>query len=340
MQTVKKIALTAGEPAGIGPDIIAQFATSTSPHQRIVFTDPELLFSRAKNIGIDLILNEFDSAKAAYPQQANELDYVAIPLSDTVIAGTLDSANANHVLNSIKTATEYCLAGKTDALVTGPIQKSIINDSGLHVHGHFSGHTEYLAELANTQQVVMMLTSENLRVALATTHLPLRDVHLHITQESLTKTLQILHHDMVQRYGITQPRIAVCGLNPHAGEAGHLGDEEINIIEPVIESLCKQGMHLTGPWSADTLFTPNRLSEYDVVLSMYHDQGLPVLKHQGFGNAINVTLGLPFIRTSVDHGTALSLAGTNRASCSSLFAAFNEACSMTLAQTRQEPACV
>jgi len=340
MQAIKKIALTVGEPAGIGPEIIAKFSQTPSTHQRIVFSDPELLYARAKNIGISLVLNEFDSTKPARHQQANELDYVPIPLPATVVAGTLESANASHVLNTIKAATTFCLAGKVDALVTGPIQKSVINDSGQYDHGHFSGHTEYLAELSDKQHVVMMLTSKNLRVALATTHLPLRDVHLHITQAQLTQTIKILHHDMVHRYGIPEPRIAVCGLNPHAGEAGHLGDEEITIIEPVINTLVTQGIQLTGPWSADTLFTPDRLGEYDVVLSMYHDQGLPVLKHQGFGDAINVTLGLPFIRTSVDHGTALELAGTNQANCNSLLAAFNEACTMALAQTVQEAACV
>ena len=336
MPAIKQIAITCGEPAGVGPDIIARFAGQASEHQRIVFSDPGLLATRAKNLGINLTLKAFNPAQAPRSQQANELDYVPVALARPVVAGQPDPANAGYVLNSIKTAAQYAMAGKVDALVTGPVQKSVINDSGIA----FSGHTEYLAELANRQQVVMMLACDTLRVALVTTHLPLKAVAQHITRDRLTQVIRVLHHDMRTRYHIDPPRIAVCGLNPHAGEDGHLGDEEIMIIEPIIRLLRNEGMQLSGPWSADTLFTPDRLDDYDVVLGMYHDQCLPVLKHIGFGNAVNITLGLPFIRTSVDHGTALALAGTAKASTGSLMMAFHEAVNMAQNRAGQEAACV
>ncbi len=332
---ITRIALTAGEPAGIGADIIVQFAQTPSLHERIVFTDPDLLTQRAEQLGLTLNLYAFDAGTPARPQQAGELAYVAIKLARPVVAGTLYVDNAQFVLQTINAAVQACLQNDCMALVTGPIQKSVINDSGIK----FTGHTEYLAALTQKSQVVMMLTTPLLRVALVTTHLPLAKVSAHITRQRLTRVLEILHHDLQTRYKISNPRIAVCGLNPHAGESGHIGREEVDIIEPVIHKFKAQGMQLSGPWSADTLFTPNRLSEYDAVLSMFHDQGLPVLKHIGFGNAINVTLGLPFIRTSVDHGTALDLAGTGKASADSLFAAFDEACNMAINQLQKDNLC-
>jgi 4-hydroxythreonine-4-phosphate dehydrogenase len=234
-----------------------------------------------------------------------------------VCAGQLDAANAPYVMATLKRAVAGCLDGEFDALVTGPVHKGIINDAGIA----FTGHTEFLAQLAGVEHVVMMLTASNLRVALATTHLPLNQVSAHITPALLREVLRILDRDLRERFGLAQPRILVCGLNPHAGESGHLGREEIEVIAPVIAELREGGLHLRGPLPADTAFTPRQLEDADAVLAMYHDQGLPVLKYAGFGEAVNVTLGLPFIRTSVDHGTALELAGSGRADPGSLLAA-------------------
>jgi len=238
-------------------------------------------------------------------------------------AGILDSRNAPYVLQCLRLATEGCLKGDYAALVTGPVHKGIINDAGIP----FSGHTEFLAELSNSYPV-MMLTCPGLRVALATTHLPLRDVSDAITPELLLQVIQILHADLQAKFQINDPKILVCGLNPHAGESGHLGTEEMNIIAPVLETLRQQGLQLLGPLPADTLFTPRYLDQADVILAMYHDQGLPVLKHKGFGHAVNITLGLPFVRTSVDHGTALELAGSGKAGVGSLLAAIHQAAQM------------
>jgi len=232
------------------------------------------------------------------------------------------------VLETLTQAGNACLKGDFDALVTGPIQKSVINDAGVA----FSGHTEFLAELSATPRVVMMLAAGKLRVALATTHLPLRDVSDQISHQLLDEVISILHHDLMTKFGLPEPRIIVCGLNPHAGEGGHLDSEEIDIIEPALNALWKRGMHLTGPLPADTAFVPRQLEQADAVLAMYHDQGLPVLKHAGFGKAVNITLGLPFIRTSVDHGTALSLAGTGKIDTGSLFEALQMAIAMASAQ--------
>lgn len=332
---INRIAITAGEPAGIGPDILLQFAQTPSSHERVVFADPDLLGERARKFGLALTLYEFDSESKPKKQAAGELAIVPVALAEKSQPGILSVTNARYVLQTINAAVQACLQGDCMALVTGPIQKSVINDCGIP----FTGHTEYLAALTQQDEVVMMLTTRSLRVALATTHLPLSEVSSHITRPRLARIIEILHHAMQTSYNLAQPHIAVCGLNPHAGEAGHLGSEEINIIEPVLKKYKAQGMELSGPWSADTLFTPDRLSGYDVVLSMYHDQGLPVLKHIGFGNAINVTLGLPFVRTSVDHGTALELAGSGKANPNSLYAAFTEACNIVNSQLRMDTLC-
>jgi 4-hydroxythreonine-4-phosphate dehydrogenase len=240
--------------------------------------------------------------------------------------------NAHYVLNTLQLAAKGCMRGEFDALVTGPLQKSVINDAGIS----FTGHTEYLADLSNCPRVVMMLATDTLRVALATTHLPLRDVSTQITRELLTEVLQILQHDLQTKFNIAHPRIIVCGLNPHAGEGGHLGSEEIEIIEPALESLRDKGLNLIGPLPADTAFVPRNLEQADAVLAMYHDQGLPVLKHSGFGRAVNITLGLPFIRTSVDHGTALDLAGSGKIDTGSLQQALKMAISMASSKHMQQ----
>lgn len=319
------IAITPGEPSGIGPDLLIQLAAKTPLSRFVVIADPVVLKQRAKMLGIPLDIHIYDAASANLEDQTSTLTVFPISCRSEVKAGELDTANADYVLETIKTGTLGCLHGEFSALVTAPIHKGIINDAGLA----FTGHTEYLAELTQAPLPVMMLATEGLRVALATTHLPLSEVSQAITQDSLTEVIEILHHDMQTKFGITHPRILVCGLNPHAGEGGHLGTEEIETIEPVLHSLRDKGMDLVGPLPADTLFTPRYLENADAVLAMYHDQGLPVLKHVGFGNAINITLGLPIIRTSVDHGTALDLAGTGKADTGSLLAAINLAKQLT-----------
>jgi 4-hydroxythreonine-4-phosphate dehydrogenase len=262
------------------------------------------------------------------PHRQKQLAVIPVKLNHPVIAGKLNPDNADYVLQTLKLAGNACLRGEFDALVTGPVQKSVINDAGIA----FTGHTEFLAELSNTPRVVMMLATNTLRVALATTHIPLRDISAQISRELLTEVIEILHHDLRTKFGLLHPRIIVCGLNPHAGEGGHLGMEEIEIIEPALSTLREKGLHLIGPLPADTAFVPRELGQADAVLAMYHDQGLPVLKHSGFGNAVNITLGLPFIRTSVDHGTALSLAGTGNIDAGSLQHALAMAISMAHTQ--------
>lgn len=298
-----RIAITAGEPAGIGPDIILMLLQEQQWPQTelIVIADPDMLHQRARQLGIEVRGCTIQPVACAAP----------------VETGVLNPANADYVLATLRQATAGCLNGEFAAMVTAPLHKGVINDAGIP----FTGHTEYLAELTNTPLPVMMLAADNLRVALATTHVPLHAVSSLITQELLEQVFDILHRDMQQKFGIPNPHILVCGLNPHAGEGGHLGTEELDIIIPVIQRLQQQGMNLTGPLPADTLFTPRNLQGADAVLAMYHDQGLPVLKHAGFGKAINITLGLPIIRTSVDHGTALHLAGTGKAETGSLKAA-------------------
>lgn len=321
---VKRIAITPGEPAGIGPDLCIALAQSPpADTQLVVVADEEMLRQRAEDLNVPLTLKPFDSEIRA--SQSGELFIVQIqPAADT-IPGTADPANAGYVLKTLDRATDLALQGKVDALVTGPVNKAMINEGGFT----FSGHTEYLAELCDTDLTVMMLATEGLRVALATTHLPLIEVPDAITKDSLEKVIRILHTDLQSKFGIASPRILVCGLNPHAGEGGHLGHEEIDVITPVMEMLQKENMNLSGPLPADTLFTNKYLNNCDAVLSMYHDQGLPVLKFKGFGNASNITLGLPIIRTSVDHGTALDLAGTGHADTGSLYNAIETAIFMS-----------
>ncbi len=311
---VPRLALTPGEPAGIGPDLCVLLAQRAPMADIVAIADPAVLRSRAAQLGLPLDIVEYSAAEARTPVAAGSLKVLPVQLAKPVDAGRLDPANAGYVLDTLATAATACLNGEFDALVTGPVHKGVINDAGYP----FSGHTEFLAGFCGAAQPVMMLETDGLRVALVTTHVRLRDVCAAITQPRLESVLTVLHDDLTQRFGIRRPRILVCGLNPHAGEDGHLGDEEITVIQPVIQRLRAAGMELAGPLPADTLFTPKYLAQCDAVLSMYHDQGLPVLKHLGFGNAVNITLGLPFVRTSVDHGTALELAGTRRAGVSSL----------------------
>jgi len=320
------IAVTPGEPAGIGPDLVITLAQDEQPCRLVAVADPELLHERAHRLGIGLSLEPW-SGQAHRP---GHLAVVPLQRAAPTRPGALDPANAAYVLDTIRRAAEGCLGGEFDALVTGPIQKSVINDAGIP----FTGHTEFLAAVAGVERVVMLLAAGSLRVALATTHLPLREVSDHITIPLLFEVLEILHRELCRRFAIERPRIGVCGLNPHAGEAGHLGREEIDIIIPVLDELHQRGWLLDGPLPADTIFVPDRLATLDAVLAMYHDQGLPVLKHVGFGHAVNVTLGLPFIRTSVDHGTALDLAATGKASGGSLAAAVKMAMAMATNERR------
>ena len=328
--TCRAVALTAGEPAGIGPDLCLMLASQPCDHQRVVIADPELLFSRANQLGLTVSLTPFDPQSPPRPQAAGELSFLPLPLAAPCIAGELNPSNAGYVLESLRLAGNGCLQGQFAAVVTAPVHKGVINDAGVP----FSGHTESFADLTNTPLVVMMLACPGLRVALATTHLPLRAVADAISAPLLEQVLTILHADLQNKFGIPVPRILVCGLNPHAGEGGHMGHEEIDVIIPVLQRLRGQGMQLEGPLPADTLFTPKHLDQADAVLAMYHDQGLPVLKHKGFGNDVNITLGLPIIRTSVDHGTALDLAGTGRADPGSLRVALDTAISMINAGAR------
>lgn len=309
------IALTAGEPAGIGPDLCVRLAGQPLPARIVVVADRELLAQRAAQLGLTVKLVEFDAR--ALPPTGPSLAVHHVPLATAVAAGELDRANSPYVLETLRVAAEGCMGGMYAAMVTAPVHKAVINDAGVA----FTGHTEFLAEHTGTPRVVMMLVGGGMRVALATTHLALRDVPAAITRESLEATLNILVEDLKRRFGLARPRVLVAGLNPHAGESGHLGREEIEVITPVLEALRAAGHDVVGPLPADTLFNPERLAHADAVLAMYHDQGLPVLKHASFGAGVNVTLGLPIIRTSVDHGTALDLAGTGRADAGSLRAA-------------------
>lgn len=322
--TVPRLALTPGEPAGIGPDLCVQLAQQAQTCELVAVASGELLQQRAAQLGLPLRLRPFAAAQQATPSEAGELSILPHQPATPIEAGKLNPDNAHYVLQTLRSAANGCLDGSFDALVTGPVHKGVINDAGIP----FTGHTEFLAGLSNTPRVVMMLATEGLRVALATTHLPLADVSRTITRPLLEQVIRILHHDLQQRFAIAMPRIIVCGLNPHAGEGGHLGREEIEIIAPLLQQLREEGMQLLGPLPADTAFTPQHLQQADAILAMYHDQGLPVLKHIGFGHAANITLGLPFIRTSVDHGTALELAGSGMADMGSLQYAIDTALQM------------
>ena len=312
------IAITCGEPAGIGPDLCVLLAERKVQAHLVFLGDRGLLAARAALLGRRIESVDFDAEKLSRKRSAS-ISILHHPLADAVMPGKLNVSNSRYVLATLGTATRGTLNRDFDAVVTAPIHKGIINDAGIS----FSGHTEFFAERTKTEQVVMMLVGGGLRVALATTHLPLKDVALAITTDGLERTLTILHRDLQKRFGIAAPRILVAGLNPHAGESGYLGREEIDIIEPVVQHLRNQGMNLSGPLPADTLFTPKYLDRADAVLAMYHDQGLPVLKMKSFGHGVNVTLGLPIIRTSVDHGTALDLAGTGQIDVGSMLAAID-----------------
>ena len=311
MTALPKIAVTSGEPAGIGPDICLDLPSMGLPGHVVVLGNLALLRARANGLGKQVALRSYRPDLAYDP---TVLDVLDVPLPQPVQAGCLDVANAPYVLALLDRAYEGIQCGEFVAMVTAPVHKGIINDAGVP----FSGHTEYLADKSHTKQVVMMLAGGGLRVALATTHLPLRSVPAAITADLLISVLTILQHDLQTKFGLPQPRILVAGLNPHAGEQGHLGHEEQDIIEPVIQQLQQQGLAVRGPFPADTLFQPFMLKDADAVLAMYHDQGLPVLKYASFGKGVNITLGLPFIRTSVDHGTALDLAGRGAADSGSL----------------------
>lgn len=323
-----RLAITAGEPAGIGPDLCLMLAQQPASCERVVIADPQLLEQRAAQLELRVELQPFDPDALPAAQAAGQLSVLPVSLAAECRPGELNRANAAYVLDTLRLAGAGALNGTFDAIVTAPVHKGIINDAGVP----FSGHTEFFAEQTATEQVVMMLACPGLRVALATTHLPLRQVADAITGPLIERVMRILHNDLLSKFGIATPRILVCGLNPHAGEDGHLGREELDVIIPALERLRAEGMHLIGPLPADTLFTPKHLDQADAVLAMYHDQGLPVLKHKGFGNAVNITLGMPIIRTSVDHGTALDLAGTGQANPGSLQVALDTAIQMIAAR--------
>jgi 4-hydroxythreonine-4-phosphate dehydrogenase len=322
---VPRIAITAGEPAGIGPDIVLRAALQAWDAELVVIADPDLLQQRALALQLPIELQICTRDTPPQAHRAGTLKIQPVSLAVPTIAGTLNPANAAYVIETLRHAVQGCLCHTYQAMVTGPVQKSVINDAGIP----FIGHTEFLAQETGTGQVVMMLATQELRVALATTHLALKDVPAAITPELLHQTLGILYRELQSKFRIAAPRIAVLGLNPHAGEGGHMGHEEIETIIPVLEQLRASGMDLLGPLPADTAFNPKVLDNCDAVFAMYHDQGLPVLKYSGFGRAINITLGLPIIRTSVDHGTALELAGTGRADWHSLEQALTIACQLT-----------
>lgn len=324
---IPRLALTPGEPAGVGPDLLIQTVQQSQQAQLVAFADPDMLAQRAQQLGLPLKILPLDTSAEPVATAAGTITVAAMPAAETVIPGQLNCSNAPYVLQTLDAAIASCQSGDCQAMITGPVQKSIINDAGIS----FSGHTEYLAQKTNSATVVMMLATKELRVALATTHLPLRQVADAISAELLVDVLNVLHSDLHSKFNIARPVILVCGLNPHAGESGHLGREEIDIIEPVLQQLREQSMNIIGPLPADTLFTDKYLQRADAVLAMYHDQGLPVLKYQGFGRAANITLGLPIIRTSVDHGTALDLAATGTADNGSMITAIEVAMQMAAA---------
>lgn len=316
-QTLPRIVITAGEPAGIGLDLCVLLAQHSFDAAITVIADQNALIARAQALNVSLNIKPYVAHQSTPHIGQYELEVLHVPTKTYVSAGELNSDNSEYVLNTLKFAVDGCLSNAFDAMVTAPVHKGVINDAGID----FTGHTEFLADYTRTPQVVMMLVGGGMRVALATTHLALNKVSTAITQTSLTQAIRILHTDLIKKFGISNPRILVAGLNPHAGENGYLGDEEINTINPVLENLRGEGMQLVGALPADTMFSQKNLNQADAFLAMYHDQGLPVLKHASFGEGVNITLGLPIIRTSVDHGTALDLAGTGKADCGSLLAA-------------------
>ena len=342
MSTLPRIAVTPGEPAGIGPDLLIQIAQDPQHAELVAFTDPALLEDRAQRLGLPLglnILSDLTRDTQVQPSGEGRLSVFPIALADICEPANPNPANAQALLRSLEDACNACSKGQLDALVTGPINKHQINEglrqaASEHPVTTFSGHTEFFAQLTHTPQVVMMLctrmaSGESLRVALATTHLPLREVPDAITGDKLRAILQILHEDLRSKFGIEAPRIMVCGLNPHAGENGDLGSEDQQVIAPIIDELAASGMQVTGPVPADTAFTAAHRAKADAIVAMYHDQGLPVLKSHGFGDAVNITLGLPIVRCSVDHGTAFDLAGTGKADAGSLRAAIDTAAEMS-----------
>ncbi|HCH70389.1 MAG TPA: 4-hydroxythreonine-4-phosphate dehydrogenase PdxA [Colwellia sp.] len=316
-----RIAITPGEPAGIGPDLVVYIAQQAWPVQLVVVASKELIKQRAEQLNLPVILIDYDANLEPIPQVAGTLTILDIPLSQPCIPGTLDTNNGAYVVETLKVASDKNMSGEFEAIVTGPVHKGLINKSGVP----FSGHTEYFANQANCPDVVMMLTTKGLRVALVTTHIPLAYVAKAITFERLQKVTRILHKDLQSKFGIKNPKIYACGINPHAGEDGHLGREEIDVMEPAFAELRAEGINVIGPLPADTIFQEKYLKDADAILSMYHDQGLPVLKYKGFGSSVNITLGLPFIRTSVDHGTALELAGNGSADSGSMIEAISSA---------------
>ncbi|MGQ8367175.1 4-hydroxythreonine-4-phosphate dehydrogenase PdxA [Glaciecola sp. 1036] len=320
MNSPVRIAVTPGEPAGIGPDLIVKLVEHTWDAQLVIFADAHMLSERAAALGQTISIIPFEPG-LQYVQKPGELIVQHIPVSAPVTAGELNPENGHYVVETLRQACEQNMEGNFDAVVTGPVHKGIINKAGIS----FSGHTEYFAQLSGCSDVVMMLATDGLRVCLATTHIPLAYVSKAITAERIEKVVRIINTDLKLKFGIDNPKIYVCGLNPHAGESGHLGNEEILVITPTLDMLRDQGLNLIGPLPADTIFQPKYLDDADAVLAMYHDQGLPVLKFKGFGNSVNITLGLPFIRTSVDHGTATDLAGTGTADTGSIIRAIDEA---------------
>lgn len=317
-KSANHLILTVGEPAGIGPDIVIDIADQEFDCAITALVDPALMDQRAQLLGSELRCQERADGSLAFGRLNIDASH---KLAASVTPGILNQDNAQYVHDCISTAAEACLSGQYTAMVTAPVHKGIINDAGIP----FSGHTELIAELCEINKPVMMLANRNLRVALVTTHLPLSEVPAAINCDNIREVINIVHQDLQSKFGISSPRILVCGLNPHAGEDGHLGREEIEVIIPCMNTLREQGMNITGPIPADTAFAPHMLEQADVVVAMYHDQGLPVIKAAGFGETVNITLGLPIVRTSVDHGTALSLAGTGKAQANSLLAAIEQA---------------
>ncbi|TVP57605.1 MAG: 4-hydroxythreonine-4-phosphate dehydrogenase PdxA [Halomonadaceae bacterium] len=313
MSRAARLMLTPGEPAGVGPDLCLQWAMGERSAEVVAVADHTMLTERARQLGLDCTLVDWQPGQPV-SRSGGQLSVWHLPCGAPVTAGTLNPANSAYVLATLERATRACQEGEADALVTAPVHKGVINEAGIA----FSGHTEFLQAQCGVERVVMMLATEGLRVALVTTHLPLKDVPAAITAQRITQVTRILHRDLTRFFAIAKPRILVAGLNPHAGEGGHLGREELDVIIPTLEQLRSEGIQLQGPLPADTLFTPHHLQDADAVLAMYHDQGLPVLKYKGFGAAVNITLGLPIIRTSVDHGTALDLAGKGSAHGGSL----------------------